>query len=402
MGGLVIISNYNHWRHRNRGKRSPLLAYLSLATIVMWFIGSLGIMASLIFQLIPWSFGNIDTVNVLLTRMLFWFFGHPLVYFWLLPAYMIWYVNFPKIIGSHVFSDALTRVTFLLLIIFSLPVGFHHELTDPGIHSNWKFLHVVLTMAVTLPSLITAFSVLGTMEQAGRKKGGTGLLGWFWKLPWRDARFVALFIGMLSFIPAGASGIINSSNQVNQVVHNSLFVTGHFHLTLSTSVTLTFLGASYWLIPTLTNRIFTPAINRLAMIQAILWGIGVWIMSIAMYILGILGEPRRIAYTTYLDHPVVAEWFTYRMAMSLGGVIMTIGALLFFVVIFQLLFTAPKGTTEYPIGETVEGPSSTPAILDRWGLWITIMIILQFVGYAYPILDKLIHAAPGMPPIKSW
>ncbi|MFP3361790.1 cbb3-type cytochrome c oxidase subunit I, partial [Planococcus sp. SIMBA_143] len=77
-----------------------------------------------------------------------------------------------------------------------------------------------------VPSLMTAFSLFATFEIAGRKKGAKGLFGWFRALPWKDARFFAPMVGMLIFIPAGAGGIINASNQMNQIVHNTLWVTG--------------------------------------------------------------------------------------------------------------------------------------------------------------------------------
>ncbi|MFP3381868.1 cbb3-type cytochrome c oxidase subunit I, partial [Bacillus sp. SIMBA_069] len=75
-------------------------------------------------------------INVMLSRTLFWFFGHPLVYFWLMPAYMAWYVCIPRIIGGHVFSDSLSRLAFILLLLFSIPVGFHHQLMEPGISAG--------------------------------------------------------------------------------------------------------------------------------------------------------------------------------------------------------------------------------------------------------------------------
>src|SRR5699024_11826239 len=79
-----------------------------------------GVATTVIFQLIPWSLGMVDEVNVLLSRTLFWYFGHPLVYFWLLPAYMAWYAIIPKIIGGKIFSDSLARLTFILLLFFSI------------------------------------------------------------------------------------------------------------------------------------------------------------------------------------------------------------------------------------------------------------------------------------------
>src|SRR5690625_6154853 len=87
---------------------------------------------------------------------------------------------------------------------------------------------------VVIPTLMTAFSLFATFEVTGRKKGYKGLFGWLRHLPWKDVRFLAPFIGMLAFIPGGAGGIINASHQMNAVVHNTIWVTGHFHLTIAT------------------------------------------------------------------------------------------------------------------------------------------------------------------------
>src|SRR5699024_10212950 len=235
-------------------------------------------------QMILWALGWVDLIDILLSRTLFWYFGHPLVYFWLLPAYMMWYAIMPKIIGGKIFSDSLARFTFILLLLFSIPVGFHHQLTEPGIDPFWKFIQVILTMIVVIPSMMTAFSMFATFEARGRELGAKGMFGWLKKMPWGDARLLAPFISMLFFIHRGAGRIVNASNQMNQVVHNTIWVTGHFHLTVATTVMLTFFGAAYWLVPSLTGRTYTKSINKLAIAQTILWTVGMTIMSTAMHI----------------------------------------------------------------------------------------------------------------------
>ena len=171
LASAVVIINYMQWRRRNKGESSPLFAYMGLVTVILWLHASLYVAIEVVVQLIPWSLGWVDRVNVALSRTLFWWFGHALVYFWLLPAYIYWYVNIPQIIGGKIFSSSLPRLTFLLLLLFSIPVGFHHQLSDPGIESFWKFLQVTLTMAVVVPTLMTAFAILATFEMAGRDRG---------------------------------------------------------------------------------------------------------------------------------------------------------------------------------------------------------------------------------------
>ena len=400
--GIALIMKYVEWRKANPGQPSPLLTYMVIINMTMWLICSLGVAVEVLFQLIPWSLGWVDKVDVLLSRTLFWYFGHPLVYFWLLPAYMVWYVVIPKIIGGKIFSDSLARLSFILFLLFSIPVGFHHQLTEPGIDSFWKFLQVVLTMMVVIPSLLTAFSMFASFELRGRQLGGKGLLGWFKKLPWKDARFTVPFIGMAAFIPAGAGGIINASYQMNQLVHNTIWVTGHFHLTLATTVVLTFFGAAYWLIPHLTGRVLTKQMNKLAIIQAIVWSVGMTIMSAAMHVAGLLGAPRRSDFSTYGGAKQATEWIPYQVAQAVGGTILFIGIILVLYIVVNLLFFAPKGETEFPIGEVSENAEKTPMWLENWKIWLTICVALILFAYTVPVIDIIQNAPPGSKGYKFW
>jgi cytochrome c oxidase subunit I len=395
-------NQYYIWKRKTKNKLSPLFSYMAVMTMALWFIATLGVAATVLLQFIPWSIGWVDKIDILISRTLFWYFGHPLVYFWLLPAYMCWYVVIPKIIGGKIFSDALARLSFVLFLLFSIPVGFHHQLLEPGISHSWKFFQVVLTFMVIVPSLMTAFSMFAVFETAGRKKGAKGLFGWFKVLPWKDVRFFAPMMGMLIFIPAGAGGIINASHQLNQVIHNTLWVTGHFHLTVASTVALTFFGIAYWLVPYLTGRTLTPRMNRLGIIQTILWTIGMAFMSGAMHLVGLFGAPRRTAYTTYSDHPQAIDWIPYQVAMAIGGTILFIAILLLMYIIGYLAFKAPKGEMDFPVGEVEEEAVSTPVVLENWKLWVGICAALILIAYTIPFWHMIDHAPPGSPGYKFW
>lgn len=402
ISGFAMFAHYAKWKKAHPGQVSPLLTFMSVVNMVLWLVCSLGVAATVLFQLIPWSLGYVDRINVLVSRTLFWYFGHPLVYFWLLPAYMIWYAIIPKIIGGKMFSDSLARMSFILFLIFSIPVGFHHQLVEPGIDPAWKYLQVVLTFMVVIPSLMTAFSMFATFEMYGRSKGATGLFGWLRKLPWGDARFFAPFVGMLFFIPAGAGGLVNASHQLNQVVHNTIWVTGHFHLTLATTVVLTFFGAAYWLIPHLTGRVMTKAMNRLAIIQTIVWSVGMIFMSSAMHFAGLLGAPRRSSFSTYGDAPQALEWIPYQIAQAVGGTILFIGIILVLIIVTNLAFFAPKGETEFPVAEVAEQAERTPLVFENWKLWIGIAVVLILIAYTVPFIDMIQNAPPGSKGFKLW
>ncbi|MET3655739.1 b(o/a)3-type cytochrome-c oxidase subunit 1 [Sporosarcina psychrophila] len=386
------------WKKAHKGEKSPLPAFMVIINMLMWFIATIGVATSVLVLFIPWSLGYAETINVLLSRTLFWYFGHPLVYFWLLPAYMAWYVVIPKIIGGKLFSDALARMAFILLLMFSIPVGFHHQLTEPGIDPTWKFIQVVLTFMVVIPSLMTAFSIFASFETTGRRKGYKSLFGWFKKLPWKDVRFLAPFIGMAAFIPGGVGGIVNASHQMNALVHNTIWITGHFHLTAATTVVLTFFGITYWLVPHLTGRRLTPRLNRLGIIQTFIWTIGMTIMSGAMHIQGLLGGPRRSSFSEYAGGEQVATWINYQIAQAVGGTILFIGILLMVYIFIQLTFFAPRGVQEYPIAVEEDDAEPTPKILENWYLWVGITIALILFAYTIPVIDILKHSPPGSPP----
>lgn len=399
---LAQAMRYVQWRKENKGQTSPLLTFMVVVNNLMWFVATLGVAAEVLFQLLPWSLGFVERIDVLLSRTLFWYFGHALVYFWLLPAYMIWYVVIPKVIGGKIFSDSLSRLSFMLFLVLSVPVGIHHQFTEPGIDGFWKFLQTVLTFFVVVPSLITAFSMFATFELRGRELGGKGVLGWFKNLPWKDSRFLVPFIGMVAFIPGGAGGIVNASYQMNELIHNTIWVTGHFHLTVATAVVLTYFGAAYWLIPHLTGRKLTSNLNNLANVTGIMWAIGMFIMSGAMHIAGLLGAPRRSEFSTYGGSEQATEWISYQIAQAVGGTILFIAILLIIGVVVNLLWFAPKGEEEFPVGEVAEGAGKTPAILENFKVWGVILVALILIAYTIPIIEIIQNSPLGSVGYKFW
>ncbi|WP_248926022.1 b(o/a)3-type cytochrome-c oxidase subunit 1 [Paenibacillus hamazuiensis] len=404
MSGAGMFMNYRYWKKTHPGQVTPIFVFMTVVTMLMWIIATLGVAIEVLFQLIPWSFGWTETVNIMLSRTLFWYFGHPLVYFWLLPAYMCWYVVIPKVIGGKMFSDALARLSFIMFLLFSIPVGFHHQLMEPGIPSVWKYVQVVLTFMVVVPSLMTAFSLFATFEMHGRQVGAKGLFGWLKKLPWKDVRFFAPFMGMLVFIPAGAGGIINASHEMNALVHNTLWVTGHFHLTVATSVALTFFGIAYWLIPAVTGRVLTPRMHRMGIAQTIVWCIGMFFMSGSMHTVGLLGSPRRTAYTTYQDNPDALGWIPYHVAMAVGGTILFIAVvmMIFNIVKLMLLPKAAGAPEQFPIAETGDAAEKPPAIFERWGVWVGVLAVLILVAYTVPVMDLIGNAGVGSKGYRTW
>jgi cytochrome c oxidase subunit 1 len=62
--------------------------------------------------------------------------------------------------------------------------------------------------------------------------------------------FSGMFISLigLGFI-GGISGVVMGTEQINIIIHNTIYVPGHFHATVVIGTTLAFMSLTYFLIP---------------------------------------------------------------------------------------------------------------------------------------------------------
>jgi cytochrome c oxidase subunit 1 len=396
---LNLTITYRAWRTRHPEQRTPLAAFMSLATFAMWTIASLGIAAEMLLLLIPWSLGILPGTDALLARTLFWFTGHPIVYFWLLPAYISWYTLAPRQAGGRLFSDPLARTSFILFLVLSTPLGFHHQFTDPGIHRGWKLLHAFLTFAVFFPSLLTFFNVVASLESGARARGGKGWIAWFRKLPWGDPSLAAQVLAMLLFTFGGVGGLINASYNLNLVVHNTAWIPGHLHLTVGTAVTLTFMGITYWLVPHLRGRALWS--RRLALAQVWLWFVGMAIFSHALHRLGMLGAPRRtmLGAAAYVQ----PEWAAVLPLVAIGGTVLFLSSLLYFFNIALTLVASRATAPPVPeFAEALSGPDHAPALLDRWRPWLVLTGVLIAIAYGPTLLRLAVTTPLVTPGFRVW
>ena len=396
---LNLAVTLAQWRARHPGARTPLPAFMSMATFAMWTIASLGLAAEMLVLLIPWSLGWVSGTDALLARVLFWFTGHPIVYFWLLPAYVSWYTLVPRQAGGKLFSDPLARTSFILFLVLSTPLGFHHQYTDPGIHQGWKLVHAFLTFAVFFPSLLTFFNVTASLESAARARGGRGWVSWFGHLPWGDPSVAAQVLAMIMFTFGGIGGLINASYNLDLIVHNTAWIPGHLHLTVGTGVTLTYMGITYWLVPYLSGRALWS--RRLALVQAWSWFGGMTLFSHAQHNLGVLGAPRRtmLGAAPYLR----SEWALALRMVGIGGTIVFLSALCYFLNIALTLAVSRAPAPDMPVfAEAMSGPEHAPAFLDRWRPWLALAGLLIVVAYG-PVLVRLALTTPlNAPGFRVW
>ncbi|HEU0111098.1 MAG TPA: cbb3-type cytochrome c oxidase subunit I [Flavisolibacter sp.] len=394
---------YNQWKKENPTTKTPLAVLGNLVNFTIWFVCTLAVAYEVLVLLIPWSMGWTKTINVTLARTLFWFFGHALVYFWLLPAYIMFYNFLPKLAGGKLFSDIAGRIALFGFLILSVPIGVHHQFSDPSITKGIKMFQSILTFGVAIPSFITAFTIAASLEYAGKRRGSKGLFGFFTKLPYLDTNrylFAYLICGLFIFIFGGLTGIVNASSELNNTIHNTAWLPGHFHMTVAGPVFLAIVGMSLYIYSkSAGKKIFMP---KVAVIIPYLWTIGILIFSTGLSWGGLIGEPRRTNLgMTYLNpkHELFTpEWVPTTLLGLLGGIVMFIAGMLFLVVFFGTMFrkSTEEAVLEFPTSEAIHDEKRIP-LFDTFKPWLVTMGVILVIAYVPAFLDATKNPGPGAP-----
>lgn len=377
----LMSLNLRAWKKANPGNTVPLAMYGNVAGAYLWAWTSVGAASEIIVLILPASFGLTDTINAGLARVLFSWTLHAIVYFWLMPAYIVFYTMFPRAIGGRLYSDTMGRVAFALFLVFSMPIGIHHLFADPQVGSGFKFVHAAMTAMVSVPTLLTVFTIVASAEVVGRLRGGRGPFGWVKSLPWSNPMMLAVTYAFVMLGFGGAGGIINMSYQLNETVHNTQWVTGHFHLIFAGAIVIMYFMAAYELWPQLRNC--APLSANLIRTQLTLWFVGMMVLTMPWHLVGLLGAPRRMAYYDYTNPALHSQAITVTIS-TIGGFLLVISAALF----LYVLASAKKQSepaAPYFFSKAVHPGARVPAALNSLGLWTAMMIALTVVNYGYPI-----------------
>ncbi|POZ50346.1 b(o/a)3-type cytochrome-c oxidase subunit 1 [Methylovulum psychrotolerans] len=390
----IMLVMFSQWKKANPGQTVPLAMFATAANAMLWLWTSAGVALEVLFQLIPLSLGWIDTIDPGLARTLFAWTLHPIVYFWLIPAYTAFYVFVPKQAGGYLFSDEMARIAFIVLAVFALPIGFHHLYMDPEQAKGWKLLHGIGTFVVALPTLVTGFTVIASLEIAGRLRGGKGLFGWIGTLPWTNTMVLSVILALLMLIFGGFGGIVNASYAMNAMIHNTAWVPGHFHLIFGGTTIIMYFAIAYYLWPILSGKPLYS--NEMALTQLWLWFIGMVILTTPWHVLGLLGQPRRISSVVY-NNLLTLAWKPYELAMIFGGLVLLGSACLFIynLVKTQLNPTAEALTEELEFAEPIHAVTALPEYLNSLTLWNKVIAVLMVISFGYPILQFFIMKTFG-------
>ena len=379
---VLMVINMMAWKRDHPGQPVPLAMFAITATALLWAWAASGVELEMIGVVLPRAFGFTSQIDAGLARMLFSVTLHAIVYFWLMPAYIAFYTLVPQAAGGRLYSDTMGRLTFIMFLLFSVPVGIHHLFADPEVSVGFKFLQSFLTFLVALPTLVTVFSICASLEIAGRHRGGRGLLGWIPALPWKEPMILAVGLSLVMLGLGGGGGLINMAYSMNSMVHNTAWIPAHFHLIFGGAVVIMYFAVAYEMWPRITGKPLRS--KRLARWQLWLWFWGMMITSIPWHITGLMGQPRRVAMFDFSD-PLLAPMVPLAVLSVIGGFILLASAfLLIFVLIrSQIGEAALPEPLRYALA--VNPPVRVPRSLNGFALWNAILLVFMLVTYGYPI-----------------
>ncbi|WP_213955475.1 MULTISPECIES: cbb3-type cytochrome c oxidase subunit I [unclassified Variovorax] len=391
----LMAVNLKAWKSKNPGKAVPLAMFGNVAGAYLWAWTSVGAAVEILLLILPAALGLKDTIDAGLARVFFSWTLHAIVYFWLMPAYIAFYTIVPRAIGGRLYSDTMGRVAFVLFLVFSMPIGIHHLFADPQVGAGFKFLHAVFTAMVAVPTFLTVFTIVASVEIAARLRGGKGLFGWVKALPWGNPMMLAVTFSFIMLGFGGAGGLINMSYQLNETIHNTQWVTGHFHLIFAGAIVIMYFMVAYDLWPQLTGCKALP--DSLVKAQLWLWFVGMIVMTFPWHWVGLLGMPRRMAYFDFSNPALAGQGWTL-VAGTIGGLMLVVSALLF----VYILARAGKGEAApapFTFSTAVHMPAATPIALNGFGLWVSLMIALTVVNYGFPIAQLAMLKDTSVPAV---
>ena len=238
-------------------------------------------LAVLLVEMIVQAFSPGVHVDPLLAKNILWWFGHPVVYLLLFPAVAVYYLLVPRLAGRPLVAGNVIAVAWAIAVIANVVVWAHHVYLDYPDSSHQGTINTLMqptTFALVIPSALSLYSLGLTIYRSD----------WRWGVV-----ETTLFLGLFSWLTAGLSGVINATIAFDQVVHNTLWIVGHFHQMAIVNIGFVVFAGIYYVLPNVFGKpLWSEALGKW---HIWLTFVGVTVNSAFWLWQGLNGAPRRFS-----------------------------------------------------------------------------------------------------------
>ncbi len=287
--------------------RLPIMVWTLYATSLIMVLATPVLSISLLLIVLERVFGIgiFDPAlggDPLLFQHLFWFYSHPAVYIMILPGMGVVSEIIPCFARRPLFGYKAVALASMGIALFGFLVWGHHMfVSGQSLYAGAVFS--LFSFLVAVPSAIKVFNWTATLYQGRIHLTGPML-------------YALGFVGL--FTLGGLTGLFLATLALDVHLHDTYFVTAHFHyIMVGGMVTAYFGGLQFWW-PKMTGRMYSEI---WAVIAAITLFIGFNLTFFPQYLLGIAGMPRR-----YHSYPEAFQLL--HVASSAGAILLAVGYLL--------------------------------------------------------------------------
>ena len=379
----------------------PLVTFgaVTAAVIAVFTIASGAI---ILIPTLLWSLGFVSYIDPLVYKTIWWGMGHSSQQINVSAHVAVWYAIAAMVFGAKPLSEKVSRMAFLMYNLFLQLASAHHMLVEPGFSSEWKIFNTSYAMYLAvLGSMVHGLTVPGSIEAAQRSRGLTkGMFEWLRKAPWSNPAFAGMFLSLVLFgFLGGISGVVLGTEQINIMLHNTIYVPGHFHGTVVAGTTLAFMAITYLVVPLIFRReLILPAVARW---QPYVFGLGVAGISLFMMGAGTLGVARRHWDIEFADAALTFDYggaaFMMMTLNGLSAVLAAIGGAMYIVVVVgSILFGKRREGAAEPAPQPAEPPTGAavgsygnagtlhlPGTYVLVGVFFVAFVLYYFINWKY-------------------
>ena len=241
----------------------------------------------------------------ILYQHLFWMYSHPAVYVMILPGMGVISEIIPTFSRKAIFGYRAIVFSSMGIAVAGSLVWAHHMYTS-GMSDTAVFVFSLFTFLVAIPTAVKVFSWVANLYKASIEMTPPLL-------------YALIFIYLFSV--GGLTGLVLGAAGTDIHVHSTHFVVAHFHFTMFGGTGFAFFAALHYWWPKMFGVMYD---FRRAYIAATMATVGFMFHYVPMFILGLMGMPRR-----YYDY--LPQYARGNALAAVGGILLFCGIILMLV-----------------------------------------------------------------------